>query len=397
MQRFGCYAPEILEKTRKQSRIWVHGVSVGEVFVALKLIDQLRQQDPEQSFILSVTTSTGHAIACQRLSEQDVLVYFPVDLPWIMGRVLNRLNPCRLILVEGEFWPNLIRLCSKRGLPVSLVNGRMSDSSFRGYRRVRWLTRKVLAKMNPICMQGKQDRERMLVLGAPSQQTYALGSAKFDVADPQQVDPGPALKALRHAGIPAEARVLVGGSTWPGEEEILIEIYQDLRRDIPELALVLVPRHVERSHEVANLLEQAGLAYVRRSTLSGVQTEPKTLLVDTTGELMAFYAAASVVFVGKSLCETGGQNPLEPASLGKPVVVGPHMENFPGVMEQLLHDRAVLQVFNRQGLMSALSDLLCNPEQARDLGRRAQACVAAQRGVLDRSLHLMGLGEDPVD
>jgi 3-deoxy-D-manno-octulosonic-acid transferase len=293
--------------------------------------------------------------------------------------------------VEGEFWPNLIRLADKRGVPVSLVNGRMSERSFKGYRILKSLTADVLRRIDPICVQGEVDARRMVGIGAPQQHVHVMGTVKFDVAESDPAGERRAREVLAAIHIPDNAAVLLGGSTWPGEEAVLCELYKRLKGRHPALFLVLVPRHVERADEVVQCLESQGLSYVRRSQVDAFQglEKPDVLFVDTTGELRNFYSVADIIFVGKSLLEHGGQNPIEPAMFGKAIVVGPNMENFPSVMPVFLQANAVLQVPDAQALEDGIENLLSDAAARETLGARAAAVVAENRGAIERTVKLL--------
>ncbi|MFA7257364.1 MAG: 3-deoxy-D-manno-octulosonic acid transferase, partial [Kiritimatiellales bacterium] len=350
-QRLGIYGHGTAARLAEDRRIWIHAVSVGELFVALRFTEEYRKTHPDALFVISTNTSTGHALAEQKLDRRDVLIYFPIDLPWVMHRVFQQINPLNLILVECEFWPNLVRQAHKRGIPVSLINGRISDLSFKGYMALRPFTRRLLKLIDPVCVQGRQDAERIIAMGARPETVKTLGTAKYDLLPPAADADAKARAVLRQLSVPDGALILLGGSTWPGEEEALCKIYKNLRVQHPELFLVLVPRHAERRADVVKDIESQGLSFVLRSCRPGDLTRrPDVLVVDTTGELMSFYAASDVVFVGKSLCEHGGQNPIEPALFGKPIVVGPNMENFPSVMEDFLSAKALRQVSDFQTL-----------------------------------------------
>jgi 3-deoxy-D-manno-octulosonic-acid transferase len=390
-QRIGHFGHNTKTRLREHRRIWVHAVSVGEIFVALRFIKAYRQKHPEAHFALSTTTSTAHAIGQKEIDARDVLFYFPVDLPWIIRKVLRIINPEQIVLVEGEFWPNLIRLADKQGIPISLINGRMSASSHKGYCRLRLLTADVLRRIDPICVQGEVDAARMIDIGAPADQVHIMGTVKFDVAEPDPEGAFAAAEILRAIHVPGDAVVLLGGSTWPGEEVVLLDLYLRLRERYPNLFLVLVPRHMERSAEVVELLNSRKVSFVRRSNSSKFDefSAPDVLLVDTTGELRNFYAQADIVFVGKSLSEHGGQNPIEPAMEGKAVVVGPNMENFPAVMAELLQHEAVLQVNSKEELETSIEQLLQNDAECSELGRRSVLVVEKNRGVIERTVELL--------
>jgi len=387
-QRIGHFGHNTKAQLRAHRRVWIHAVSVGEIYVALRFMKAYRETHPETWFALSTTTSTGHAIGRKEIDPRDVLFYFPVDLPIIVRKVLRIINPVRLILVEGEFWPNLIRLADKQGVPVSLINGRMSERSYTGYRRLKPLMTDVLRRINPICVQGDVDAGRMIGIGAPAGNVHVMGIVKFDVAERNPAGEEAAQDIVRRIGVPDGAVVLLGGSTWPGEEEVLCDLYKTLRRDYPELFLVIVPRHVERAGEIIQCFEERGLSFVRRSRLDGGQWmgKPDVLFIDTTGELRNFYAVADIVFVGKSLQEHGGQNPIEPAMCGKAVVVGPNMENFPAVMPVFLGNEAILQVENIQALGNTIEHLLADGPSRTALGARAAQVVETNRGMIQKTV-----------
>ena len=384
-QRLGIYGHGTAARLNNARRIWIHAVSVGEIRIAFRLIDACRAVTPDARFVVSTATSTAHALGEKEMDRRDVLVYFPVDMPFVIKRAFDAINPLKLILVECEFWPNLVRQARKRGVPVSLINGRISDSSFRGYMRFRAFTRCLLEMLDPICVQSRQDAERVIAMGGRPETVYVLGTAKYDLPPPGAEAELAARTILDQIQVPADAQILVGGSTWPGEEEVLCQIYKKLRETFPRLFLVLVPRHAERREEVQALIEAQGLCCARRSALyEPILKTPDVLMVDTTGEMMGFYAVADVVFVGKSLCEHGGQNPIEPALFGKAIVVGPNMENFPGVMDDFLLKGALSQVQDVPALEKTIAKLLKDPAARTQLGVAAQEVVESRRGVIDK-------------
>lgn len=396
LQRLGWYDASLLKTLSGKPRPWVHAVSVGETYVALKCMDEWRQRRPEMSFVLSVNTSTAHTLASKALSPGDVLVYFPLDFAPIMKRVLRVLNPEILVLTEGELWPNLIRMCRQKGIPVILVNGRMSERSFKGYSRFRILFSPLVALVNRLCVQGERDRDRFLELGARAVSIQVTGSAKYDVALASRGDPLQAAAILASAGMSSGDLLLLGGSTWQGEEEILLDYYIRARPVFPGLRLVLVPRHAERRNEVLAAIERRGLSCVQRSKGGAVAAGSgvEVLLVDTTGELRHLYALASVIFVGKSLTQHGGQNIIEPAVCGKPVVVGPYMENFQEITTEFLRADALIQVQSPAELFRGLDELLADGDRRHAFGHRASMQVARNRGCLklavDEAERLLG-------
>ncbi|HMO50048.1 MAG TPA: 3-deoxy-D-manno-octulosonic acid transferase [Kiritimatiellia bacterium] len=391
-QRLGFYSDEVLRALGGEPRVWLHAVSVGELYVALCLIREWREREPDVRFALTVTTSTAYAIAERELSAADVVLYFPVDFPPVMRRAFAVINPRALVLVEVELWPNLIRMARRRSLPVFLVNGRMSDRSFRGYSRLKALTRPLLAEFDVISVQSEEDRKRFIALGADPARTVHLGSAKYDVALTTPLAGGEkALEVMRAAGIRPDHLVLLGGSTWDGEEEAMVDLYRGLKTRYRNLVLMIAPRHVERLPALLEILKPKVGKLVRRSTITETAAvapaqPPDVLLIDTTGELKHFYAHADVIFVGKSLTQHGGQNIIEPALYGKPVIVGPNMENFIAILADFLAEDAVVQVKDLQGLRRAVDDLLCDPGKRDEIGQAARRVVESQSGSLGQFL-----------
>ena len=392
LQRFAVYGPEVRARLAgDRDRIWVHAVSVGEVYVGLRFIEELRAARPKAAFVLTTTTSTGRRVAEAGLAEDDVLLYFPSDCPGIVRRAFRRLRPRAILLVENELWPNLLREADRRKVPVFLVNGRISASSYRGYRKVRWMTRRALPLVRRFLVQSEEDAARLLDLGAPAERVQAVGSAKYDVVRDDPAAAAQAQAILRAAGLGEGDLLLVGGSTWPGEEAALLRVYRALKPRYPALRLVLVPRHVERRPEIEADIARQGLAHTRRSALDERKAAGPVdiLLVDTTGELRGLYTAATVIFVGKSLTQTGGQNIIEPALPGKPIVVGPHLENFPGVAEDFRQAGALIQVDDERGLREAVRDLLDNADKRAAYGDRARQLVERKRGAVAASVALL--------
>ncbi len=395
-ERFGRYDPVTRAALAEGGRVWIHAVSVGELFVALGFMETFRRHDPKVRFLVSVTTSTAHRIARKRLSgSPDVLVYFPLDLPPIQRRILRLARPAALLLVESEIWPNLIRLAKKEGVRVGLINGRISASSARGYRALSWFSRPVFRLLDCACMQSEGDRERILRLGAGPERVHVCGSMKYDSAETDDTAESEMRAMLRSAGFPDDVCLLLGGSTWPGEEAALLAIYTRLKPDFPRLALGLAPRHIERMPEVKTELEKHVLTTVFRSSLPDQaktgQKAPDVFVLDTTGELRRFYAGADLVFIGKSLTQAGGQNPIEPAAWGKAVLCGPNMQNFPVIMSDFLETNALLQVADAHELEAAIRRLLADPEECMAWGRRAGELVRRKKGAGERTLDRLAL------
>ncbi|NCA82729.1 MAG: 3-deoxy-D-manno-octulosonic acid transferase [Opitutae bacterium] len=384
-QRFGRYqAGEAALLDARGRPLWIQAVSVGELAVAFSFMEEVRRRDPSARFVLTTNTSTGHMLALKKIQPPDVTLYFPMDVPWVVPRVLRRIRPSAVVLVENEIWPNLIRYARKQGIPTVMINGRISEHSFRGYRKIRFITRALLPQIQWFCVQSAADRDRLLALGAPEDRVEIAGSAKYDIGPTPPTAEVRARAVLAKIGVKPGDPVLLGGSTWAGEEDALLDIAQEARKSLPELMLVLVPRHAERREEVRAEIRQRGMSVVQRSQFADgaapLAPRPDVLLVDTTGELRGFYAAADVVFVGKSLTQVGGQNPIEPARDGKPVVVGPHMENFPVISQDFLDARAWAQAQDADELKRLILKLLGDAEERARLGRAAAELVARKAG-----------------
>lgn len=387
-QRLGWYRSGVRSLLAGGGRVWVHAVSVGEVYVALKLMEEWRRRRPGARFVLSTNTATGYAIARATVRAPDAFIYVPVDFPLVVRRAISLIRPTALVLVELELWPNLVRLARGRGIPVVLVNGRISDQSFGGYSKLHVFSRRLLPMLDLLCAQSDTDAARFIALGAPADRVHVLGSAKYDLT---QVDPGEEAAArviLARAGIGPSRQIVLGGSTWTGEEAVLLDAYLGLKRDFPSLALVLAPRHVERSEAVLAEVSARGLTAVRRTRPDGA-ANPDVLLLDTTGELRNFYACADAIFIGRSLTRHGGQNIIEPALRGKPIIVGPNMENFRTVVQEFRRAEALIEVRDAHDLAGALRGLLADARKRGEVGARASRLVRERAGTLERSLDLI--------
>lgn len=388
--RFARYPPAVRAAVSGGGRVWIHAVSVGEIYVGLGFARELRARRPELRFLFTYNTPTARGIADAQADPRDVTAYFPLDFPWVMRRALNLIRPRALFLVEGEIWPNLVRQCAARGIPVGIINARMSDRSFRGYRRIRPWMRRVLLRMRGIWAQSAEVRQRLVALGAAPESVQVAGSAKYEVAARDAAAEARAAEYLRRMGWGPERRILLGGSTWEGEEAALLDMYRRLRSDFSGLALLLAPRHAERRAQVRAAIEASGLAVALRSETAAPDapapaSPPDVLLLDTTGELRHFYAAAEVIFIGKSLTQHGGQNPIEPASCRRPVVVGPHMENFREIMNDFRSADAIREVRDPAGLETEIGALLGDPDASAALGERGARLVRDQAGALART------------
>ncbi|MBQ3809701.1 MAG: 3-deoxy-D-manno-octulosonic acid transferase, partial [Kiritimatiellae bacterium] len=371
-ERFGKYDPETARRLAEKPRVWIHAVSVGEANLAGTVIRELRRRDPSFSCVFSTTSSTGRGVCEKIAGPDDVVIYLPLDFPRCVRRALAAVNATALVLTESEFWPNLLRALHRKGVPLLLLNGRVSDRSAPGYRRLRFFFGPVLRSFDTLLAQSPLDRDRLVATGAPPERIRVTGSVKFDVPPPSADALSRARGILSRGGVePGRDLVLLGGSTWPGEELALARAWRAARESVPSLRLVLVPRHAERAAEVLSELEKDGFV-VERSTRLRTAEPPAggcILLVDETGVLFPLYSFADLVFVGKTLAPNeGGQNMIEPCSFGKPVVLGPHTENFAAVMETFRAADAVREVAAADALAAEVLRIVRDADARAALG-----------------------------
>jgi 3-deoxy-D-manno-octulosonic-acid transferase len=387
-ERLG-WVPDRLREGDPRKTIWVHAVSVGEVLAASRLVNELSACAPQYRVLLSTTTRTGQTLARERTGVNQTF-YFPLDFPWIVRRYLRALDPVLLVLVETELWPNLLSACRRSAIPVAIVNGRISDRSLRRYLYLRSTWKKILAGVSIVLAQSEEDMKRMKAIGAPASRVSFAGNLKFDV---RSAEPAAITTTLREKLAPA-TRVLVCGSTLEGEEEILLDAFQQLLQTIPDCVMILAPRHPERFGRVAQMLKNRNQASVRRSNWMKrpAKIKPGTVvLLDSIGELASVYALASVAFVGGSLVPAGGHNPLEPAQFAVPVVMGTHYANFRAIIDTLLQAEA-LKLATTETLVPMLENLLTDIDAANILGVRALEVFHHQSGATGRAITaLLGL------
>ena len=377
-ERFG-FVPRLSTPT-----IWLHAVSVGEVRASAPLVKALLNDYPSHRILMTTMTPTGSATVRELFGDTVAFCYVPYDLPTAVWRFLSRSQPKLALIMETELWPNLFHQCHVRGIPLVLANVRLSEKSARGYRRFSSLTRDTLAKVRVVGAQATEDAERMRELGARS--VDVTGNIKFEMEIPADL----AAKGARLRGGFGSRPVWVAASTREGEEALVLQAFKQLRGHFPNLLLVLVPRHPERFEFVAKLCAQQGYAVQRRSAhASGVAPDTAILLGDTMGELLLFYAAADVAFIGGSLVPLGGQNLLEAAALAVPVVFGPHMFNFRDISRMALERGAGRQINNATELADAVAEYLKDSDARRAAGEGGRRMVADNRGALTKTLALV--------
>lgn len=398
-QRFGSFDTNLKQALTNREVIWLHAVSVGEVNVCTQLIRSLQPRLPNAKIIVSTTTTTGMAELKKKLPNHISKVYYPIDRRPYVSRAMGTLRPRAIVLIEAEIWPNFITRARQQGIPLFLVNARLSERSFRGYRRFGFLFRPLFAAFTGVGAQNEGDAARLREIGCRPEVIRVVGSLKFDAARIEERRPINIPTMLRQLGVPTDAQLLIGGSTHAGEEAILADIYLRLRARFPRLFLVLVPRHFERCRGVGRELEVRGVKFAYRSELTA-HTQHRAgelgcLLVNTTGELRYFYEHATVIFVGKSLTAEGGQNPIEPGALGKAMIFGPNMQNFADVARSFVTQAGAEQVKDAAELEARLAALLADEARRTQLGQNAVKVVRENLGAIERTVDMIVEQLDP--
>lgn len=386
-ERFGFVPRSKLAKIAGRPVIWLHAVSVGEAVAARPLLKALRSRYPNHAVVVSNTTETGKSTAAG-FPEVDLCLYFPFDFLPSVRAILRSVKPRIIIIMETEIWPNFSREVASRNIPLLLANGRISDRSFERYLKFRWFFRPALRCFSAVCMQAEAGRERIKAIGADPATIRVTGNLKNDIPS-HQVSEDERRRLRSHYSIPEEGCVLTAGSTRDGEEQYLISAYKELlSADINNLFLVLVPRHPERTGEIAALLENAGVRYQRRTALSDDHRlqSGEVLLVDTVGEMMNLYALSDIAFVGGSLVPLGGHNLLEPASVGVPTVFGPHMANFREIEGLVLQYGAGIQVQTPEELTATCRALITSAELRQVLGQNGLKMMRDNGGATERHM-----------
>jgi 3-deoxy-D-manno-octulosonic-acid transferase len=399
-QRLGIYDRDLRERlscSHEKRSTWLHAVSVGEVMIALKLIQQLRTLEPDAHCVLTTTTTTGFALANKNALPRIEVMYTPLDFWPVIRRAFSVIRPTRIVLVEAEIWPNLAAEAHARRIPLVLVNARLSPRSERRFRRFQFLVAPTFRLLDLVCVQEPEDVDRWHRLGVERSRIKHTGSIKYDPADfdytaePQGASgvvgtsPGYVLPAMS-----LERPVLFGGSTHRGEEEILTRAFLNLREKFPSLCLFIAPRHVERVEQIRAQLEALSLDVRVASRVAGDnETKADCVLLDRTGELQRWYSIATVVFIGKSLTARGGQNPVEPIRAGKPVIFGPHMENFARLAKTLVSKNGAIQVSDIDSLERAVDNLLRDSETRQRLVQSAREVLNQHRGATARAAALI--------
>ncbi|MEA3469387.1 MAG: 3-deoxy-D-manno-octulosonic acid transferase [Thermodesulfobacteriota bacterium] len=385
-ERFGLFSKE------KKGRLaalkdptWVHAVSVGEVVAALNFMRRWQERDSSVCFVLSVTTTTAHAMAKEKLPPYGTLIYSPLDFLWSVQSALRVIQPTMLVIFEVEIWPNLIRQTRKFGARLALVNSRMSDKSSRGYSKMRWFFKPLFDSFDVICAQSEKDVQRVENIIGSGKNVILCNTMKFD--QPLPLATGSEDKtAFVHEVFGDYFQIISAASTHPGEEKMILEVFQHLQTQFNGLKLILTPRHTERSGEVEKIISQYSLSYSLLKTDSP-GTGVDVLLVNTTGELIHFLAVSDIVYVGKSMCgNSGGHNIIEPAVFGKVIVHGSQMQNFKQVVEIFQQENASLMVENKKELQDILKRLLADESLRKSYAQRSEQVVTKYRGAIDKTI-----------
>ncbi|MFH1655382.1 MAG: 3-deoxy-D-manno-octulosonic acid transferase [Candidatus Omnitrophota bacterium] len=387
LSRLG-FLPKELTKLKDKDYIWIHAVSVGEALVVSKLLDVLRKQLPDKKLLISTVTPTGNKIARSLIKNQDIVIYFPLDLSLIVRKFVNRINPCVFVTAETEIWPNIINYLHKRRIPIIIINGRISKRSFKGYRKIRYFLKGILNKISLFCMQTLDDAEKIIYLGADKDKVKVIGNLKFDETFPSHS------YQTTDLGLKKDDRLLIAGSTHSNEEEIIIRVYKNILRDYPRLKLMIAPRHIDRVNSIIELIKANNFKVIKFSKVKNEQLNLTAysnyiFLVDTIGDLKTLYNLATIVFVGGSLVNKGGHNIIEPGYFGKPIIFGPNMSNFQDMTDTFLSRKAAIQVKDEQGLQKNIKMLFDNNVRTQTISKNAKEVVEENRGATERTVNLL--------
>ena len=392
-QRFAIYDPSVKQALTNRQIIWLHAVSVGEIGLCTQLINALEPRLPNAKIVVSCTTTTGMEEYRRKLPNRITKIYYPVDRRKFVRRALATINPEVVILLEAEIWPNFLWRAADLKIPVFLANARLSDRSYPRYKKFGWLFARLFRSFAGVSCENDDEARKLRDVGCRPEKVQVVGNLKFEagsVTEKRQLD---VRALLQQIGVPDGAPVIVAGSTHDGEELMLVDMVSRLRKQHPKLFLILVPRHNERCPDLGKKLKAQGVKFILRNAIfANTRLAPgdvDCLLVNTIGELKFFYEPATLVFIGKSLTAIGGQNPVEPAALGKPVVFGPNMQNFRDIVRIFLAKDAAVQVKDAPDLERVIGELLSNPDRRADLGRRAQAAVAENLGSVERTVEMI--------
>ena len=381
-QRLGIYSDDLKLKINEKRCVWIHAVSVGEMYVAINFLNRAREYYNNVNYVISSTTPTAYKILSSNKKDNDISIYFPFDFYWIIKKVIKKINPIEVILVESECWPNLIWQLSKNSIPISLINGRVSQETFNRYTNFLWFSKNIFSCLNKCIMQQAIDAERLVLLGANPDKVLVSGNLKFDYSHDL---PDRKLLDLFGRMKKNNQKVILASSTWPGEELIMAKVWKKLKIEFPSLILILVPRHIERSPVIIKELKNIGCEVVLRS--NPINNEDINIwLLDSTGELQSLYNDTDIVFVGKSLYEKGGQSPIEAASRGCVLITGPNMNNFQMEADLADEHKARIIIHDEKSLEEELTHLLRNHEYLENMSLASKKMYEAGKGGINKTL-----------
>ena len=368
--------------------VWVHAASVGEVRCSIPLLRKIKKEFAHSKIILTTMTSTGNETAKTYLPEADQVLFIPIDHPLVIRRAIEKIQPSLLLIAETELWPNLLRACGKKGIPIVLFNGRISQKSFRRYLFFKFFFKECLKYISRFLMQTEEDRTRIIEIGGEPQKSKAVGNLKFDQTFPSFTSEAISEMA-KSLGLRGNENILIAGSTHSGEEEILLSLYKELKEIDPHLVLILAPRHLERMEEVEKILKKESLPWQRKSSVllrggGPDQEQSRIILLDTMGELIGLYSLGTLVFVGGSLVPVGGHNPLEPLLFRKCVLFGPHMFNFLEISNRLIETGGAIQVSGKEDLFSQTKRLLLDKGIQKEIGEKGYRFLQKHQGATER-------------
>ena len=391
IQKLGFLPGKALVSLKGKQPIWIHAVSVGEVMAAIPLIRELKKKYPGEKLVISTVTDTGNYTARQQVKEADAVIFFPFDYPGIVRKVITRVRPRLFITLETEIWPNFLRELNRLKIPAIMVSGRISSNSYRQYRFFSFFFKRVLENISFFCMQSETDASRIAAIGARPERLRITGNLKLNQNIPIRI-PEDKKGLFLSLNLREGQNIFIAGSTHRGEEEIILAVFRELKKEFPDLILLLAPRHPERFSEVASLLQGMGFNSIRRTEISlssGGRGEVEVILLDTIGELFKFYGIGTVIFIGGSLVPIGGHNILEPAIYKKAVLFGPHMDNFSDISQILSSTGAGICVGNEKELLTRARALLLDEGLRESLGKAALKVIEENQGALHKSIEVI--------
>ena len=390
LQKCGIFRENRTFKQQENRPIWIHAVSVGEVMATAPLIKEIKKAYPNTPVLLSTVTETGNFTARQNTKGVDQVIFFPFDYNFIVKKVISRINPLLFVTMETELWPNFSRELQLQNIPSMVISGRISKESFKSYRFFSFFFKRVLSNINCFCMQTRRDADRIIQIGASPEKVTVTGNIKFDLQIPAITD-NEKETIFKNLRINNSLKIFIAGSTHRGEEEIIIRVFNALKKKINNLVLILAPRHPERFDETEDLLKHSGISYIRKTALSSEQgNRPHDIiLLDTIGELAKSYSIADIVFIGGSLVPVGGHNVLEPAVFSKPVIYGMHMGNFREMAELLHKKKAAIQVKDADEFIDQALTLLKDSQLRQKTGENSFQVIKENSGAVAKSMNIL--------